>query len=106
MTKTQKKRRWMRAGACIVVTGLVVTLWIETRQPSYNGHPISYWFNQLPLTGVFVQGAITNGVFVQGAITNVMWFSDVVRSSGRTYGAQREKANDSISAIRHMGTNG
>ncbi|MDB6064411.1 MAG: hypothetical protein JWR26_619 [Pedosphaera sp.] len=99
MKKSQTTRRWMLAVACIALTCLVFALCIPPRQPSYNGHPLSYWLNELPISYA-IEPSTSRGMG--------MWLTKFERMDmgGRHYGSQNEKPNDSISAIRQIGTKG
>ena len=78
-------------GSCLAVVAVAVGLCLTIKQPAYDGHPMSYWFNELPAT--IIRG---------GSVLS----SELIDAGGRKYGAQREKANDSVAAIQGIGAKG
>jgi hypothetical protein len=85
------KRVGLLTGACLAIAVLAAVLCFGSKQPMYSGHPLGYWFNELPMTFV---GAGTVGSAEQ------------MDEGGRKYGSQRERPGVSVTAIRDIGTRG
>jgi hypothetical protein len=78
-----------------VVSGLfvlVIAFGLSSRQPSYRGHSLEYWFHRLPLILV--------------VSTNQVAYSSQVHMPGRDYGSRYEEADQAVLAIEAIGTNG
>ena len=68
--------------------------------PSYQGKPLEYWFNQLPMTSKGMSGG--SDIVVQGdRMQRRGWRSGTFWE----YGSWKEKPEASAKAIRAMGTN-
>ena len=91
MQITCRHRKWLLVGAFLIALGLGTGLRFRSNEPDYNGHPLSYWFGELPVT---IVGA---GQFLT---------AESICVNGRSYGSLREKPSVSLSAIQHIGTNG
>jgi hypothetical protein len=91
MLKPPYKRLALVMVICSAVVALAAVLWPRSKDLSYDGRLLAYWFNELPPTILFPDGAIG--------------YCEKAVKRGRTYGRKREKANESLAAIRVMGTN-
>ena len=85
------KRFGIGIGFCLLVTGLAAGLYLPSKQPTYRGQPISYWFSELPLT------------LVRG---QVVMSAERIETGDRKYGAQREKPEIAVAAIQEIGVKG
>jgi hypothetical protein len=101
MPRTRSIAVWLLAGA-ISLAGLLCALDLahqKQSKPYYQGKPLEYWFNQLPMTNI--RGVGSNATVVQ--------FSTLVSISAsravKTYGGFLERPEASATAIRAMGTN-
>jgi hypothetical protein len=89
------KRVALLAGLCLVVCALAMIFIFRSvpKEPVYDGHPISFWFNKLPLT------MVRSGGFVMSVDT-------LVDGGGRLYGVKSGLPNAAFKAIQEIGTNG
>ena len=85
------RRVGLVSGSCLLVAFAIIGLWTPSRPPAYNGHTISYWFHELPLTTV---GAQSVGM------------AEVIDIAGQKYGCLHERPRASLTAIQEIGTNG
>jgi hypothetical protein len=85
------KRVGLLTGACLAIAVLVSVLCFGSKPPLYSGHPLGYWFNELPMT--FVSAGTVGS-------------AEQMDEGGRKYGSQREKHGVSLAAIRNIGTQG
>jgi hypothetical protein len=91
MLRKHIKRVGLLTGACLAIAVLASALCSDSKPLLYSGHPLGYWFNELPMT--FVSAGTVNSVEQMDAF-------------GSKYGSQRERPGVSVAAIRNIGTQG
>jgi hypothetical protein len=79
------------AAVAVIVSIFAVCLCLRSRQPSYNGQRLSYWFHELPITTILPGSFVTE---------------ETMTHLGRRYGRHRVDSRVSLSAIQGIGTNG
>jgi hypothetical protein len=92
---------WLLAGV-ISAAGLVCGLSVAHQlkpKPSYQGKPLEYWFNQLPMTSISRAG------FSASAVQYDHLLLRSPSGAVRKYGGWLEAPEASASAIRAIGTN-
>ena len=81
-----------------MVWGFGVAHW-RTPRPSYQGKPLEYWFNQLPMTRMGAAGSDAK------AMLSDRWRCQAPSGAVRKWGSWLETPQDSGNAIRGIGSN-
>jgi hypothetical protein len=100
---SRRSKLWLLAGSLILGGCLCWVAITENEKPnfSYEGKPLSYWFNQLPMT--CSQGAPGSEIAVQCARKRAY---HIKSGAVQQYGAWGQEPEVSAKAIRKIGTNG
>jgi hypothetical protein len=101
MPTTRSLAAWLLAGA-VSLAWLLCALGLAHQQKSkasYQGKPLEYWFNQLPMTGIRAVGS--GKTVVQSSTLLALSPSRAVKK----YGSWQEQPEVSAAAVRAMGTN-
>jgi hypothetical protein len=86
----------------ILVAGVVCGFCVthrRTPRPFYQGKPLEYWFNQLPMTRMGATGSNPK------AMLSDRWRCQAPSGAVRKWGSWLEKPQDSGNAIRGIGSN-
>jgi hypothetical protein len=103
MLSRRRSKVWLLAGFLILGGCLCWLAITDNAKPnlSYQGKPLLYWFNQLPMTRS--QGAPGREIAVQSARKRAR---HIKSGAVQQYGAWMEEPEVSAEAIRTIGTNG
>ena len=74
---------------CLIVSVVAVCLCLRSKEPTYDGQRLSYWFHELPVTMIRPGSVVT---------------MEAMTLLGRNYGRQRVNPSVSVSAIQGIGS--